>query len=300
MRRPPSRCALPLLALCFAGLAGVGLAHAQTAGGGAVGVTEEQSSSSEAPAPEENALPAAGPADEAPVDGAVGEGLDDERARAHFFAGESHYAAGRFADAAREFALAYELSRRPEMLVNLARAHERDGALRAAVADLELLLLQHPTASYRGEAEQRLSELRQRLAPPPAADARLPSFDAAQTPQPTRERELTRLPAWPRYVLAVGAVASAAVALGSGVRAHDIYEQLETECPQNACDGPFEEDRDRGRALARASTGMTFAAVLLGGAAAALWLYDLRVKRQLALGARVDGSTAALHLRGRF
>ncbi|HVZ35454.1 MAG TPA: hypothetical protein VG963_23665, partial [Polyangiaceae bacterium] len=48
--------------------------------------------------------------------------LDDERARAHFVAGESYFAAQRWDDAAHEFASAYEFSRRPEMLINLSLA----------------------------------------------------------------------------------------------------------------------------------------------------------------------------------
>jgi len=238
------------------------------------------------------------------------EGLDDQRARAHFVAGESHFAAERWADAAREFSLAYELSRRPEMLINLSRAHERGGLLEAAITDLEQLLARHPNTPYRGEARQRTEAMRARLdAEARAAEAAtttpatpdIPAVAATQTesvpeaPAP-RERRVLWPPRWP--VLAVGgtAVAAAVVALATGLRAHGYYGDLESRCPDGRCPSGFEDDRARGRALARASTALTFASVALAGATAVLWVYEgRRRERPLALG--FDGAGARVRAR---
>lgn len=233
-----------------------------------------------------------------------GGGIDDERARSHFAAGESHYAAQRFGDAAREFALAYELSRRPEMLVNLARAHERDGALRAAIADLELLLAQHPSTSYRGEAEERLARMRAELAAQEAqvereraraaSDTKRSPVESAPVHEPSRTLRAVGI------ALAGGALATAVVALGTGLRADNLYDALVDQCPQDRCTGDFTERRDRGLALARASTAMTFVSIALGVGAATTLLLDRRARRLHALSIELSREHAGFSLRRQF
>jgi tetratricopeptide (TPR) repeat protein len=235
------------------------------------------------------------------------EALDDERARAHFVAGESHFAAERWNDAEREFSLAYELSHRPEMLINLARAHERNGELVAAIADLELLLSAHPETSYRGEALQRLTTMRAKLAAvtPPAANtpaparAPLPSFRAVPEPVRARDRGVWP-PSLPTLVVGGVAIAAGVVALATGLRAHGIYHDLEKRCDASgACDPPFAGDRDHGRALSRSSTALTFASVALVGAAAVMWVIDEKKsdgRGDLAFGFDAAGA----RLRARF
>ena len=51
---------------------------------------------------------------------------DDEKARLLFKEGDGHYAAGRYEKAIELFEQAYELSKRPDLLFNLANAYERD------------------------------------------------------------------------------------------------------------------------------------------------------------------------------
>lgn len=228
------------------------------------------------------------------------EPLDDERARAHFVAGESHFASQRWDDAEREFALAYELSHRPEMLINLSRAHERNGKLVAAIADLELLLSAHPETSYRGEALQRLDTMRAKLAaaPPPSEPRSAPKSEAAPkvaplvslavepAPAPKAERAIWP-PSLPTLLVSSAALAVGAAALGTGLRAHGIYNDLEQRCDDGACDAPFTADRDRGQALSRASTALTFVSVALAGTAAVLWVLDVKksdARGHLALG----------------
>jgi tetratricopeptide (TPR) repeat protein len=215
------------------------------------------------------------------------EVLDDERARAHYLAGESHFAAERWPDAAREFQSAYELSHRQEMLINLSRAHERGGELSAAIADLESLLETFPDTNYRVEAEQRLEVMRAKLHPAPA----LPAVEA---PAPAKQPVKAWPPRW--YTLAFGSVAIAAgvASLGTGLRAHALHGDLEDQCPADRCDPGFESARDKGRTLSRVSTGLMFSSIALAGVTATLWVVDYRRDKRMQLG--INGSSAQLRM----
>jgi tetratricopeptide (TPR) repeat protein len=222
--------------------------------------------------------------------------VDDERARAHYVAGESHFAAERWTDAAREFQQAYALSRRPEMLINLSRAHERAGQLPEAIADLQLLLESYPQTSYRVEAEQRTVVMQAKLdaQPPPA----LPPVTAAEEPPsaPPPAPEPVRMwpPRWPTLVVGSLAIAAGAAALGTGLRSHALHGDLEERCG-DGCPAGFESDRDKGRALSRASTGLMFSSIALAGATAALWVVDYRRDKRMQLG--IQGGSAQLRMK---
>ena len=232
--------------------------------------------------------------------------LDDQRGRAHYIAGESHFAAGRWSDAVREFTLAYELSQRQEMLINRSRAYERDGRLAEARDDLTLLLALHPDTPYRAEAETGLERLsRQLAAATPAPALALPDPPAQRAQQaptspgePVLERR--RMPGWPVLALGGGALVAAAVALGTGLRAHAIHDDLERACRDDACPTALLEDRDQGRALARASTGLTFGAVALIGGALGMYVHALRHPAPVAVDVDARAHGAAARLRVRF
>lgn len=239
--------------------------------------------------------------------------LDDERAKAHFFAGESYFAAERWSDAAREFALAYELSLRPEMLINLSRAHERDRHLAEAIADLELLIGRHPDNPYRSEAESRIGAMRAELAKGPVPTAEpagtsqaplaqakpgsgLPAVALDEQPETPRHARV-----WaPSFItLAAGgaALVVGVVALGTGLRAHHLYKQLDSRCPAGACEEGFESTRGKGQALSRTSTALTFASLALAGTAAVLWVYDVKRERRKAVSLGIEGAGVRLHAR---
>lgn len=240
-------------------------------------------------------------------------GLDDERAKAHFFAGESYFATERWGDAAREFALAYELSQRPEMLINLSRAHERDRHLAEAIADLELLIARHPDNAYRGEAELRIASMRTELAA--GATPAAPLVAPVQEPVPAEPQPPAGLPPvaledrtesphariWPPawITLAAGgaAIVVGAVALGTGLRAHHFYGQLDGRCPHAACEPGFESTRDKGQALSRTSTALTFASAALATTAAVLWVYDVKRERRRAVSLGIEGAGVRMHAR---
>jgi tetratricopeptide (TPR) repeat protein len=232
------------------------------------------------------------------------ESEDDERARAHFVAAEAYYQDGRFSDAAREFEEAYQLSGRPEMLINLARAQERAGELSGAIATLELLLGRYPQTSYRAEAESHLLTLREQQPAPVAEPAPVDVAPVAEPGAPV-EPEKRKLwpPRWPTLVVGGAALASLLVAVGTGWAAHAKYSDLDDRCPGGACDEPYAHDRDRGQRLSRTSTGFTFAAVALGGVTAALWILDLRSERAGAraqLGVRSSLTSYEANLRLSF
>lgn len=206
------------------------------------------------------------------------ESEDDARARAHFVAAQAYFEDQRFSDAAREFGEAYELSGRPEMLLNRSRAEERAGALAEAVASLELLLARYPQTSYRPEAEQRLAALRPQLPPPAAEEPKSAQPAATPAPEPVPSAPANKL-YWPRkpltLVAAGGTAASLLVAIATGWAAHSKYKDLEARC-DGGCEGPFRADKERGQRLARTSTGFTFAALALGGLTTALYIFELR------------------------
>ncbi|MET0344083.1 MAG: hypothetical protein ABW252_23920 [Polyangiales bacterium] len=245
---------------------------------------------------------------------------DDQRARAHFIAGESHFAAGRWADAVREFTLAYELSQRQEMLINRSRAYERNEQLEEARGDLRLLLERHPETRYREEAEARLERLARAMrarpapaspeerddapvSPPPPAP--LPAVAAEVEPAapaeaPARVVRTSKRPSWPVIALGSGAVALGAIALGTGLKAHALHGDLEKGCGASGCPRALIDDRDRGHTLAKVSTGLTFGALALVGGAVGLYVFQLRRRPErvdVALDARPQHAEARLKVR---
>lgn len=109
---------------------------------------------------------------------------DDERARTHFEAGRSYYEQARYDDAAREFQESYNLSGRPELLLNISQAEERALHYGDAIAAARRYLDVVPNADDRKTLEERIAnliELKRRyeeLGPSPLA----PPGDAVSSP----------------------------------------------------------------------------------------------------------------------
>ena len=236
---------------------------------------------------------------------------DDARGRAHFSAGQEYYDQGRYPEAASEFSEAYQLSGRPEMLINRARAEARAGMLEQAVQSLELLFERHPQTSYRDEAEAELTALRAQLphetpAPANAQPEAAPAPVAKPAPSAPSERA-PRLwpPRLPTLIVGSVLVASVLVSVGTGWAAHAKYDALDARCrPASRCPddgGRSAETRDEGQRLARTSTAFTFLSVALGAATALLWVYDVKAqkarKSQLALGLAASPMGAGAQLR---
>jgi tetratricopeptide (TPR) repeat protein len=103
----------------------------------------------------------------------VGAQSDDENARRHFESGTAYLQQSDYDDALREFQAAYNLSRRPQLLINIANVYERMGRLQEALDTLKHYLTDNPKATDTATTEGRIANLQRRIevAGGPAADA---------------------------------------------------------------------------------------------------------------------------------
>ena len=87
-----------------------------------------------------------------------------EQARAHFEAGNQHYAAGRYLESIREFQAGYALVPRPNFLVNLGQAYRKLGDLNRAKESYVAYVRALPNNSaLRDQALQVLAEIEVQL-----------------------------------------------------------------------------------------------------------------------------------------
>lgn len=209
------------------------------------------------------------------------EGMSDQEAKSHFKVAKSLYEAGRFAEAAREFERAYQLSQKPDLLYNVYVAY-RDAtdlpnatdALRRflAVAQIEPDVRVNLEARLRAmeEADAR-SAAPATTAPqsPPAAQPPASPPEPAPAVQPappeasagTAELSLDSHASIAPYVLmGLGGAALVAGAITAGVAAGQIGD-IEDSCPDDLCPAEFDLDHERDNA----SSLRTVAFALLGG-----------------------------------
>src|SRR3954467_5751305 len=81
---------------------------------------------------------------------------DEERAKAHFLAGQSYYDQASYTDALREFNEAYRISKRAPLLYNIARCFAALEQYGDAVKMLERYLEEEPQTSDRAAVETRI------------------------------------------------------------------------------------------------------------------------------------------------
>jgi tetratricopeptide (TPR) repeat protein len=121
------------------------------------------------------------------------EGDREQRARAHYEVGLGMYHLGNYREALREFSAGYELSPRPQFLINLGQVYRKLHDLDRAREMFARYLAQTPKdAPDRHDVQQLLEEVeRERAqAPPPVSteppppDAPAPSLTPAATPAP--------------------------------------------------------------------------------------------------------------------
>jgi tetratricopeptide (TPR) repeat protein len=171
---------------------------------------------------------------------------DDEAARKHFESGTEYLARSDYDNALREFKAAYELSKRPELLLNIATVYERMGRTQDAVDALTLLLSENPNHPQHATIQQRIDNLKKRLSEAP--DAGAVSQDAAPSeapapiqtappppapaPKPAPESGPNRVPAF--IVLGIGG-AAAIGAVTFGVMAKTKFDDAKADCKPN-CD----------------------------------------------------------------
>jgi tetratricopeptide (TPR) repeat protein len=160
---------------------------------------------------------------------------EDERAKAHFLAGQSYYEQASYTDALREFTEAYRISKRPALLYNIARCHEALESYADAVKMLEAYLDQDPETTDRAAVETRIANLKERQAAreaklqPPAAVKAPPPTTIAPPPAPHRKRVYT-------WIVGGVGVAALAAALGTGIASQLAYNDLSSKCSGTTCD----------------------------------------------------------------
>src|SRR5262245_60764110 len=94
---------------------------------------------------------------------ALAQDSPDELARRHFESGVAYLQEADYDNALKAFEKAFELSKRPEILINIATVHERRGDLKAAVTSLEKYLEVAPEGDQRSTVEVRITNLKKRI-----------------------------------------------------------------------------------------------------------------------------------------
>jgi len=90
-------------------------------------------------------------------------------ARAHYKAGAAYYLRGKYRDAIREFEQSYELSRKPEILYNLAQCHDRLAEHPKVIEYLHRYLKAKPNAEDKEQVMAWLENLKKVVAAKEAA-----------------------------------------------------------------------------------------------------------------------------------
>jgi tetratricopeptide (TPR) repeat protein len=185
---------------------------------------------------------------------------DQEAAKAHYLAGSAYYEQADYADAVREFNEAYRLSKRPDLLYNLAISYERLDQFDHAIDALQRYLVEKPEAQDRALIQSRIENLEKRrdTPKPPAPPVAAAPAPAPPPPPPRRPRHLPSL--------VVGGLGAAALlaAIGTGVSAQLLHDDLDSRCFNHTCAPSDQADIDRGKALTISTD------VLIGVGAAAV------------------------------
>jgi tetratricopeptide (TPR) repeat protein len=234
------------------------------------------------------------------------QSTSDDLARRHFDSGVAYLEESDYDNALKAFQKAYDLSKRPEILLNIATVHERQSDLAGAVAALKAYLDAAPQGEHVETVKLRIQNLEKRLqeqgkpkadaAPPAAASPAAPASPATPAPAPAptaprhAEAEPNRLPAF--ISLGVGGVVAGA-SLATGLVAKSKYDDAKQSCGHACTDSQLSSSRT----FAITSTVLTGGAVLGVGLGVALLLTSERDSDDLSQNApRFDvalGPTAA-------
>jgi hypothetical protein len=207
----------------------------------------------------------------------------DELARRHFDSGAAYLQESDYENALKAFEKAYELSKRPAILINIATVQERRGNLESAIQALRTYLELEPAGEHAETTKLRLQNLekRQAEAPPPAPPPVAPAPAPAPAPlAPPPEPATTQTPAAPPKddggsvdrtpaFIAFGIAGAAAIGAGvTGILANGQYQDAKEKCSPNCKDSELSS----GRTLAVVSTVATGVAVVGAGFGLVLWL----------------------------
>ncbi len=179
----------------------------------------------------------------------LGAQSDDENARRHFESGAAYLQQSDNENALREFQAAYSLSKRPELLLNIANVYERMGRPQEAVDTLNKYLDEDPKTPKRATIETRIANLKRRTPSAPPSTAPAPATSAAPkitasaaptasstpvTTAPPQQSARNRTPAY----IAFGVGGAAAIgAVVTGLVAQSKFNDAEKSCKPNCSDG---------------------------------------------------------------
>ena len=177
---------------------------------------------------------------------------DDDAARRHFESGTEYLSRSDYDNALREFKAAYDLSKRPELLLNIATVYERMGRAQDAVDALTLFLQENPNHPQHATIQQRIENLKKRVSQAPDAGAAVQDAAPAQPPAPIEsappqappppapatESGPNRVPAF----IALGVGGAAAIgAVTFGLMAKSKFDDAKSDCKPNCTDATVDK-----------------------------------------------------------
>ncbi|HET9934705.1 MAG TPA: hypothetical protein VFQ35_28565 [Polyangiaceae bacterium] len=191
---------------------------------------------------------------------AQGDNADD-LARRHFESGVAYLEESDYDNALRAFQKAYDLSKRPEILINIATVQERRADIDGAIVALRQYLEVAPNGEHAETVRLRVQNLEKRRpapVPPEPKPEVTPPPPPPPPPPPVVELRPNRVPAF--IALGVGAAAGIG-AFVTGIVAKNKYDDAKLSCSPHCTDSQLSSSRG----FALTSTILTGAAVLGAG-----------------------------------
>jgi tetratricopeptide (TPR) repeat protein len=246
---------------------------------------------------------------------------DARSAREHFERGSTAYDLGRFADAAREYELAYEAKNDPALLFNIGQAWRFAKEHEKAILAFRAYLRREPRTARRAEVEQRIVEMqniidaqkRSQDQPPketlpvtvhkPVEPAPTPASPTPVAPPATGTVQQAKVekPGRTMKTAGISLLAAGAASLGVGIAfavlEDTTFNKLNSPFPGETFDPGTESLHDISPALAGVFLGVGAAGVVSGAVLTAL---GYRASRTVALSPIISSSLNGLALGGRF
>jgi tetratricopeptide (TPR) repeat protein len=199
----------------------------------------------------------------------------DELARRHFESGAAYLEESDYDNALRAFQKAYDLSKRPEILINIATVQERRSNIDGAIEALQQYLDVAPNGEHAETVRLRMQNLEKRrpqtVEPQQPASAPVPSAAPApqpDVPAPVVPAEASRPNRVPAFIALGIGVAAGAGALATGLIAKGKYDDLKDSCSPSCTDSQLSSSRS----LALTSTILTGVAIAGAGVGITLFI----------------------------
>ncbi|MCA9639252.1 MAG: tetratricopeptide repeat protein [Polyangiaceae bacterium] len=208
---------------------------------------------------------------------AFGQASPDELARRHFESGAAYLEESDYENALEAFDKAYELSKRPEIQINIATVYERMGRLKQAIGALDRYLELAPEGELRETVELRKANLQKRVdagegvepAPKPQPEREPKAAAKPPPPAPKPEPKTSKVPVQddgttdagpnvPAWILIGLGGLSAGGAVVTGLLAQSEYDTAKSDCSPTCTD----DQLSTGRNMALTSTILTGVAVV--------------------------------------